>query len=268
MLDRNGSKPRAATLPSCRRLARLLLAVALLCTVGARAQTLDDLTLITENYPPYNFHKDGELRGIAVDLIVEMLERAGSKLERASIKLWPWARGYRQVLRKQDTVLFSTTRTAEREKLFAWVGPIAPTTIGLIAHKSRKITVREIEDAKKFKIGVIADDVGEQLLIKEGFDTRNLDRVSGSDVTLLSIKKLSVGRIDLWSYERNVAMWEIKDKGFSPDDFEVVHVLGGGELYYAFNPETSPALTSQLQRALDQMKADGSYDRIFESYVQ
>lgn len=268
MLDWSRSNPRAVALPACRRLARLLLAVALLCAVGARAQTLDDLTLITENYPPYNFHKDGELQGIAVDLIVEMFKRAGSKLEPASMKLWPWARGYRQVLRKQDTVLFSTTRTAEREKLFSWVGPIAPTAIGLIAHKSRKITVSGIADAKKFKIGVIIDDVGEQLLLEQGFDVSNLDRVSGSDVTLLSIKKLLVGRIDLWSYERNVAMWEIKDKGFNPDDFEVVHVLGGGELYYAFNPDTSSALISQLQRSLDQMKADGTYDRILESYVQ
>ena len=266
MFDRKDSKFRSYW-PMLRR-ACLLLTLALFGAVGARAQTLDELTIITENYPPYNFQKDGELRGMAVDLMVEMLKRSGSTLGRSSIKLWPWARGYRQVLRKNGTVLFSTTRTAQREKLFAWVGPISPTTIALIARKDRGIELRDVAAAKKFKIGVIIDDVGEQLLLKEGFDVRNLDRVSGSDVTLLSIKKLAMGRIDLWSYESNVAMWEIKDKGFDPGDFEVVHILGGGELYYAFNPGTAPELIARMQRALDAIKEDGTYRDIVARYVK
>lgn len=244
------------------------LLAALLAATTVRAQTVDELTVITENYPPYNFQKDGELRGLAVDLMVEMLARAGSTLQRSNIRLWPWARGYRQVLRKNGTVLFSTTRTAEREKLFAWVGPISPTTIALIARKDRGLVVRSLADAKKFKIGVVTDDVGEQLLLQAGFDARSLDRVSGSDVTSLSIKKLNVGRIDLWSYERNVAMWEIRDKGLDPNDFEVVHVLGGGELYYAFNVQSSPQLIGKMQGVLDAIKQDGTYRSILERYVK
>jgi len=246
----------------------LMLAVALFGAARASAQSLDELTLLTENYPPYNFRKAGELKGLAVDLMVEMLERAGSKLGRGNIKLWPWARGYRQVLRRKGTVLFSTTRTAQREKLFAWVGPISPTTIALIAHRDRRLEIPALADAKRFKIGVVIDDVGEQLLLKEGFELADLDRVSGSDVTLLSIRKLIMGRIDLWSYERNVAMWEIRDKGFDPDAFEVLHVLGEAELYYAVNRDTPGTVIAQLQRALDEIKKDGTYRTILERYVE
>ena len=60
----------------CR--AFVLLALVLAIGSGARAQSVDELTIITENYPPYNFNKDGELRGMAVDLMVEMLKRNGS----------------------------------------------------------------------------------------------------------------------------------------------------------------------------------------------
>ena len=42
------------------------------------------LTLLTENFPPYNFSVDGknfaregELKGIAVDMVREMCQRAG-----------------------------------------------------------------------------------------------------------------------------------------------------------------------------------------------
>ena len=268
MLDRDDSCRMGDRRRTAVHLACLLLTVALLGASGARAQTLDDLTIVTENYPPYNFHKDGELQGMAVDLMVEMLQRTGSKLGRSDIKLWPWAKGYRQVLRRTGTVLFSTTRTEEREELFAWVGPISPTTIALIAHKDRRLSVSGIEDAKQLKIGVVIDDVGEQLLLRQGFDAHNLDRVSGSDVTLLSIRKLVMGRIDLWSYERNVAMWEIRDKGLDPDDFETVHVLSEGELYYAFNRDTPPELIARMQQALDEIRQDGTYAKIIERYVE
>ncbi len=76
------------------------------------------LSFITEAYPPYNFSDDNILRGIAVDLLVIASQQTPQPVQRSQIHLMPWARGYRTVLNTADTVLFSTTRTAERETLF------------------------------------------------------------------------------------------------------------------------------------------------------
>jgi ABC-type amino acid transport substrate-binding protein len=245
------------------------LALAILALPPASsAQAIDDLTLITEHYPPYNFERDGRLQGVAVDLILAIFEKLGAKRGRDSIKQWPWARGYRQLLRKPSTVLFSTTRTPEREALFKWVGPISPTTIGLVARKDRGVVVRSPADMKRYRLGVVVDDVGELLLLRAGFTVGELDRVSGTDVTRISINKLNMGRIDAWSYERNVALWAIREAGYDPADYEMVHVLSEGHLYYAFHKDTPDALIARLQGALDELLRDGELERIRARYLR
>ena len=158
----------------------------------AFAQSMDDLALLTEQYPPFNFKKDGQLQGISIDLLELMLKKAGSQLTRKDIQLLPWARAYKKTMENKNTVLFVTTRTKERENLFKWVGPITDTSIMLIAKKGDDIHINSLEEIKKYKIGVISEDVGEQLLVKDGIKD-NLERVSK---TILNIKKLNAGRID------------------------------------------------------------------------
>lgn len=247
----------------------------LLVTVGMAAtpplifaQSVDDIVFMTENYPPFNFEEDGRLQGISTDLMVLILKNLDSKQTREDIRLLPWARGYRLTLNQKNTSLFATTRTAEREKLFKWVGPITTTSIGLLARKERKIKINSLADIKKYRVGVVRSDIGEQLLVNAGIPLQNLDRVGGTDATLTSITKLNKGRIDVWSYETNVAKWEVKAKGFKVDEYETVYVLKEGELYFAFHKDTPEGLLQQLQDALDVLKAQGAHQKIIDKYLQ
>ena len=239
----------------------------LFCLVSgsAAAASVDDIVFMTEQYPPYNFEEDDRLRGIAVDTLALMLQRAGSKQTREDIKLLPWARGYKRVLSEPDTCLFSTTRTEEREHLFKWVGPIAPESVGLIARKERNIKIDSVEDIKKHNIGTIRNDVAEHYLIDAGISLDDLQRVAE---TILNIKKLNRGRIDLWAYDENVAMWELKANGFNPANYESVHVLGHKDQYFAFHKGTSDSVIVKLQAALDTLKADGEYQKILDLYLR
>lgn len=252
-----------------------LLSIAFIALLGsavappaAVAQTVDDLVLMTENYPPFNFEKDGKLQGIAIDLMVLMLNKVGSRQTREDIRLLPWARGYRLTLNQKNTSLFATTRTPEREELFKWVGPITTTTIGLTARKDKGIKVSSVADLENYHVGVVHSDIGEQLLVNAGIDLKKLDRVGGTDATSTSITKLNKGRIDIWSYETNVARWEIKAAGLNADEYEVVYVLKEAELYFAFHQDTPDGPLQQLQRALDALKAEGTYQAIVDGYVQ
>jgi len=226
---------------------------------------VDDIVFMTEQYPPYNHEEDNKLQGIAVDTLALMLQRAGSKQTREDIEMLPWARGYKRVQLEPNTCLFSTTRTEEREDLFKWVGPIGPITVGLIARKERGIKIDSAEDMKKYKIGTIRDDVAELYLVNAGISVDNMDRVAE---TILNIKKLNRGRIDLWAYGESGAMWELKANGFSPADYESVHVLHSQELYFAFHKDTSDSAIAKLQAALDSIKADGEYDKILDRYLR
>lgn len=229
------------------------------------AQPVDDLLLMTEQYPPYNFEEDGQIRGIAVDLIVRILDKMESTKSREDIRLVPWARGYRSALSKKNVCLFSTTRTEEREELFQWVGPIAVNRVVLISRKERKIRIQSPEEIKNFKIGTVTDDVAGQILLASGVPEELLESVT-SNVT--NIPKLNRGRIDLWAYGENVAEWEIKAQGLDPDDFETVYVLDEKELYYALHMDTPNELIGQMQTVLDSLKASGEHQKILDAYLK
>ena len=231
-------------------------------------QAVDGLNIITEIYPPYNFKEKGELKGISVDLMVLMLKKLNSSQTRNNIKLWPWARGYREVLEKKNACLFSTTRTRKREKHFKWVGPITSTTISIFARKEKKIKFNSLQDIKKYRIGVVLDDIGEQLLVSAGIPLISLDRMGGVNVILQSIKKLDRNRIEVFSYEENAVKWQMKANGINADNYEVVYTLKKGELYYAFHKDAPDALLNKLQNALDELKNEGEYQKILNKYLK
>ena len=71
----------------------------------------------------------------------------------------------------------------------------------------------------------------------------------------MNIDKLNYNRIDIWAYGVNVAMWELKSRGFKPEDYEVVFILEDKYYgYYAINKDTSDELVEKLQWALDEVK--------------
>lgn len=84
----------------------LFLFASLLAAVAIAKSDLQSITYLTEEYPPYNFTENGELHGIAVDLLVAATARATQPVAKEDISVQPWARAYRTVLINKDTVLF------------------------------------------------------------------------------------------------------------------------------------------------------------------
>jgi len=225
--------------------------------------------IMTEELPPFNFTTDGAVGGISADALVQIMAKAGNPITPADIKILPWARAYNSVQNEPGTLLFSMARTAEREALFKWVGPIYELTIGMIAPKSKGIQIAAIADAEKYKVGTVIDGAPEQLLIKAGFPQDKLDRIPRPD---LNVKKLAAGRIDIFVFNVPTALYLIKNEGLNPGDYEVVHTLKTAQLHYAFHKDTDDALIAALNKALTELKqpgADGksAFDKIVEKYL-
>ena len=128
--------------------------------------SLEGLTFITEEYPPYNYRQDDRLEGISVELLERIFRETDTARSREDILYYPWARGYDTALSEPGTVLFSTTRTEQREPLFQWVGPIATDRVTLIARRDSDIRLDDIADviAGGYRIAVIREDIGAQRL--------------------------------------------------------------------------------------------------------
>lgn len=225
---------------------------------------------ITEQFPPYNFKSEnGQVEGLNVDVLVAMFEVMNNGKSRSDIKIQPWSRGIKvtQTPGKQN-VLFSTTRTPERESLYKWVGPLSIATNAIIVLKGNPAGV-SLDDAgslSKFKFGAVRDDLGEGKLKEMGVPKKN---VSLSSKLEPLIKRLQSKRVDAISYNYTVASWAMKNAGINPADFEVIKEVEIGRHYFAFNKSVSDDVVAAHQKALDSVKSDqATMNAINEKYLK
>ena len=80
--------------------------------------TATDIKMMTENYPPYNMEVDGKLTGLSVEVLEAMLKQMNSKKNIFDVELLSWSKAYSSALKNKNNMVFSTTRTKSREKLY------------------------------------------------------------------------------------------------------------------------------------------------------
>ncbi|MFN2348340.1 MAG: substrate-binding periplasmic protein [Thioalkalivibrio sp.] len=240
-----------------------LLLTLLLCT-SAVAQTLDDIQWISEEYAPYNYTENGVPRGIAVDVLMEIWDRVGAEHRATDIQVLPWARGYRITQDQPNSCLFSTTVTDQRRTLFTFVEPVVENRIALLAPRSRGLRIESPADIAQYRIGVVRDDIGEELVVATGVDVP----LVRTDSSRIMVRMLQGQRFDLIAYDEDVARWAMQLEGIDANEYEVVYVLREGVMGIACNKDTDPVLIQELQQALDALTEDGTLRRITRKYRQ
>lgn len=229
----------------------------------AASSSIDDYKFMTEDYPPFNYGQADDLKGISIELWDLILKKLNSKKTIKEVEVLPWARSYNNLQSEDNTLLFVMTRTTERENLFKWVGPVAPTKIVIVAPKSKNIKISSFADLFKYKIGVVRDDVAELLLLSNNVPKSNIYPA----VKLVdNIKKLLAGRVDAISYEESVLKWTLKQEGEKVSDYETIFPLKEGEVFFAFNKNTPDDLIDKVQEAFDQVKQSVEYKKIMDKY--
>jgi len=225
-----------------------------------------EITVVTEEYPPYNFTENNVVTGCSTEIVQEVLTRAGIDY---SIRSYPWARAYKMAQDKPNVLIYSIGRNENREKLFKWVDVVAPYDIYFFKAKARTdVEVKNLDDAKKYRIGAVRDDVRAQYLQKKGFETdKNLKLVPHDS---MSIKKLLAGRIELIPIDKLGLAYLMKKEGLNIEDLEPVLLLEdlSAGLYLAFSLKTDDAIVEKCKKALSEMKEDGTYDKIMSKYVE
>ncbi len=228
------------------------------------ARKLEAMDWYSEEYPPYNYlGKDGIATGMAVDILIAALKKIGANISPEAFKIVPWNESYKRVQRNPGTVLFSMTYTPERERMMKFVGPSIPVRISVIVPRAKNLKVNSIADLSALRIGVVRDDVGDQLIRKFALSD---DAIAKKD----SLRQLSYyfarGRVDAIAYASQVFSHYIKSAGEDPGQYEEAYVLKEGHLGYAFHHSTPPEVLAPLQKAINDLRADGTIDRIIAGY--
>ncbi|MDE1168165.1 MAG: ABC transporter substrate-binding protein [Pseudomonas sp.] len=236
----------------------------LACTVRAEIPAGYSMVLLTENFPPYNMAADGKnfaqqdnIKGIAADIVREMFKRAA--IPYSMTLRFPWDRIYKLALQNPGYGVFVTAKLPERESSFKWVGPIGPDDWIMLAKADSPIKLSNLAQARKYKIGAYKGDAIAETLGREGMNPvvalRDQDNA----------KKLLSGEIDLWATGDPAGRYLAKLEGVN--NLKTVLRFNSAVLYLALNKDTPDAVVSQLQHALDQMRAEGLVDEILNSYL-
>lgn len=147
----------------------MLLATTLLFT---QARAGEPLNFYTEEWIPFNYaNQANEVDGFTTAIVKRISQNLETKVV---IELQPWSRALQSARRSSNAGIYSIYRTPEREKLFKWVGPIYKVETVLWGLKERNLSIRSLEDAKKYTIAAQADSAYVTDLENKGFDKNKI----------------------------------------------------------------------------------------------
>ncbi|MBL1271977.1 MAG: transporter substrate-binding domain-containing protein [Oceanospirillales bacterium] len=221
------------------------------------------LYMYTENFPPYNMSTNGRAFEHSADKIDGICtERAKAVLDQSGydyrIKLRNWNYGYNRALSKANHGIFCTTYTEERAPLFKWVGPLAQNLWTIFAAPGSTFTMEKLEDAKGKTIGGYRNDVRSEYLLKRGY------KMSVIDSDDLNPKRLALGQIDLWIAERLGGPYLASQQDI--EGLVPVFSFNDVDLYLAMSPDTPDEVIEDLNKALETIRKNGTYDAIGTKY--
>lgn len=243
-----------------RRRLFLALATALsLPAEGARAP----LQAFGHALPPLSFDQEGKPAGLAVELLQKMAELAAMDL---SLALQPRLRAEKSFVEAPGSLLFPLARLPERENRYRWVGPVLPRRVGIYSLSTRTdIRFRSLQQLDGLRLGATAGTATLEQLVAEGLKPGKELEVSPSYDA--SVRKLLAGRMDLLVIGDLNAYWQLRQLQEPPERIKEVAVLDASADYcFGLHLDAEPAQAEALQKALEQLRRNGTLERLRRSY--
>lgn len=216
------------------------------------AENFPPLHIYTEEWEPYHYlDTNSRVDGLVIDLMDRILIELNSSQDSGDIELLPWARAYKLTQLQRNALLFSTTRTEQREDLFKWVGPIFTNKMCLIAKKEHKISITNSEEIRQYRLGTVKDDVANIFLDELGITETIKTGTPNNNVLLLDRDRVDI-ITSSWTSFINIT----GKMGIDYNLYEPVYNLSSISLYFAFNIETDDWVIDQFSSVFNKIKPD------------
>jgi polar amino acid transport system substrate-binding protein len=231
-----------------------------------RSVAVETVKVVTEEFPPYNYTDNGKVTGFATAVVEAVLREIHVE---GRIQSMPWARAYDTAVNSEDVLIYSIGRTDARDKIFKWVGVIAPADWCLFSLPRRNLRLASLEMAKQYQTATVNQDVGEQFLAARGFAVGKNLQSSGKYA--FNYEKLKLGRVDLWVANSFVAAYLARQAGDDPNKALTCSYhfadLGSEGLYMAFGAKTSDAYVDRFKSGLEAIRRKGVFDALQRKWL-
>ncbi len=226
--------------------------LAILLIVVANGAAAQALQVVTED-TSYSYLENGDVGGPATRVVRAVLERAG--IRDYQLNLYPWARAYEMATSQANVLIYLIARTPEREQRFKWAAELLQIRYHLYKLAERTdVVVSSLDDARRYSIGVVRQDVRQQYLRRKGF--RQLIVSAGNEE---NFQKLIAGRIDLIPLPPSDMLKLCEKTRFDCKRLQRVLTLDelGTGLYMAFSKTTADELVARVAAAYEALRAEG-----------
>lgn len=240
------------------KLFKVLSAFALVFAIGtspvahAAASTDNVIRVATDaTFPPLEFVKDGKRTGFDIDLMDAMAKVMGKKIEWVDIDFKGLIPGL--IANRFDVAASGIYMTEDRRKVVDFTDPYYQGGLAVLVHKDNKT------------INTPADLGGHSVSVQVGTKSVNFLKDNYPTVQRVEVEKnqamfdlLNIGRVDAAVTGRPAAVEYAKS---NPN----VRVLDKGlsiELYGFALRKDEPALTAQMNKALQTVRENGTYNAL------
>lgn len=215
------------------------------------------------DYKPFAWQENGEMRGLQVDIIKEVLEkRLGFTVQHLG---FPWKRAQLMVETGKADGLITFPSEARLAFSNKTAQALIANPIRLYTYKNhpRLDQLREINSLSQISGFQIVDYLG---------DGWAQDNLSGFNVTWLSemkdcLKYLALGRADLFIQSSIVTNYNIKELGLK-DQIEKMSILAASASHHLMLSKSSKfnSKINQIDEVISSMISDGSLEKIKDIY--
>ncbi len=212
-------------------------------------------------YAPFESQNEkGEIVGFDIDIVRAVAARSGIAVKFVNT---PWE-GIFNALKQgdRDLLVSSITITDEREQTMDFSDPYFDAR-QLIAVRADSRVAR-FDDLKTLKVGVQTGTTGDEAISKlQGKNSADIKRFES---TPLALKELETGGIDAVVADNGVVVNYVKNN--SGNKFKTVNDPAFVPEHYGIAVKKGDAaLLGKLNQGLAAIRADGTYDRIYATYL-
>lgn len=225
---------------------------AVVCTTSVLLAESVKLQVVTENWRPYNYLENGEIKGTSTEIVKRLLDKAGFPYE---IQVLPWARAYLHAQTQENVLIYTIIRIAPREGQFHWIARLGEggTTSLYKLKGSQDINPDTIEDAKKFLIVTNIKSMDHLWLEHNHFFNLHLTPKVENAINVFFLK-----RADMIAFDDAVMEKEFKHLGHDPaKEVRKVMPLFRTYPYLAASLKTSERVVEKLRKTYETMQKEG-----------
>jgi polar amino acid transport system substrate-binding protein len=244
---------------------RYLIVIAAIVAFSGMPAVAETIEIVTEDLPPFQVVENGIIGGVTTEIVTTAAQRAGLEY---TIAAYPWARTYRMARHKQNVCIYSLFRSKEREKHFRWAGKLVRFRNHYYKLADRvDVQVNSLEDARRYNTVVVRDDGTHHFLRAHGFTDHKNIYITNDYPSAFRLLFAAAG-VSLIVNDDVTLLYRTKQAHVDPARLEQLFEIREmhGDLEVAFSLLTPIHTVNRFSTALKEMKADGTFDRIWRKY--